>query len=70
MAHKEKIQKNNRMRKPVNITLPEECIAFVRENGINLSQFVEMAIKNFISEIETHSEREIVGLVLFSQIKS
>ena len=59
--------KPNRFRKPKNITLPEECIGFIEKNGINLSQFVEKAIKRLISGLGISFDAKTADLVLISK---
>ncbi len=59
--------KPNRLRKPKNITLPEDCIEFVEKNGINLSQFVEKAIRRLISGLGMSFDADTADLVLISK---
>lgn len=59
--------KPNRLRKPKNITLPEDCIEFIEKNGINLSQFVEKSIKRLISGLGTTFNTDTADLVLISK---
>ena len=67
MEKKRKYPKPNRLRKPKNITLPEDCIEFIEKNGINLSQLVEKTIRRLISGLGIAFDADTADLVLISK---